>query len=659
MGELTKESIRKIKNNITRLSKTLAKKWYQCGKLRDRFEKTSTGINWLNGEDIVFVVTYYLMPSTSSIKPTAGPGRPKIDFDQASHKTKRRRVDNLIQHHSRDELAVAAQVSARLSGNRDAANVIKCVSESPEKATEIKKKMSAPSFQRCLSNNEALAYYVDAKCTSHSYKQSRKWALKAGHNVYPSFNNLRKAKSACYVPKECVFINETQVEIKLQAILNKTAERLISVQSDVLKNVSCSKVKLVSKWGCDGSSGYSTYKQKFTNPNDTDEYLFVFSFVPIRLYDGNDIIWQNPRPSSTMYCRPIKFIFSKESTDLTIRETNKVSEEINQLVPTACEVNGREVTVEHEMLLTMIDGKVCNALTDTLSSLRCYLCGLTAKNLNDENRDYTVDPDKICFGLSTLHALLRCFECLLHISYRLDVKKWQVRGEEDKMYVQHRSNLIKKSFKEKLGLIIDKPKPGYGSTNDGNTARRFFENPELSAEITGLDVTLLKNFSFLLRALSSGYDINIEAFEKLARETRSLYLHNYSWYYMPPTVHKILVHSTDIIKHYMLPIGQLSEEAQEARNKDCRRFREHHTRKNSRVNSNNDLLSMLLITSDPVINSLREVPKKKTGRLPSEVLELIRPPKVNVVMPATNPVSTHDYTEDDSSDGTDDSNNED
>lgn len=61
---------------------------------------------------------------------------------------------------------------------------------------------------------------------------------------------------------------------------------------------------LMSKWGCDGSSGYSTYKQKIGNPSDTDEFLFVFSFVRIKLHVGHNIIWQNPRSSSTMYFRP-------------------------------------------------------------------------------------------------------------------------------------------------------------------------------------------------------------------------------------------------------------------------------------------------------------------------------------------------------------------
>lgn len=52
--------------------------------------------------------------------------------------------------------------------------------------------------------------------------------------------------------------------------------------------------------------------------------------------------------------------------------------------------------------------------------------------------------------------------------------------------------------------------------------------------------------------------------------------------YMPSSVHKILIHGAEIINNVSLPIGMMSEEAQESRNKDLRNLREHHTRKNSR-----------------------------------------------------------------------------
>ncbi|EFN84310.1 hypothetical protein EAI_13204, partial [Harpegnathos saltator] len=52
---------------------------------------------------------------------------------------------------------------------------------------------------------------------------------------------------------------------------------------------------------------------------------------------------------------------------------------------------------------------------------------------------------------------------------------------------------------DKLALIVDKPKPGgSGTTNDGNTAHKAFEKPELLAEYLDLDPKLLYNFKTIL-----------------------------------------------------------------------------------------------------------------------------------------------------------------
>lgn len=43
-----------------------------------------------------------------------------------------------------------------------------------------------------------------------------------------------------------------------------------------------------------------------------------------------------------------------------------------------------------------------------------------------------------------------------------------------------------------MGLKIDQPRQGgAGTSNDGNMARRFFANPEMSSLITGLKKNLL------------------------------------------------------------------------------------------------------------------------------------------------------------------------
>ena len=117
-----------------------------------------------------------------------------------------------------------------------------------------------------------------------------------------------------------------------------------------------------------------------------------------------------------------------------------------------------------------------------------------------------------------------------------------------------------------------------GNTNDGNSARRFFRNAEKTAEITGVNLELIRRFHVILETISCGFSINANAFEKYADETRHLYLKEYGWFYMPSNVHKILCHGKLVIASCILPIGQLSEEAQEARNKDNRRYREYFAR---------------------------------------------------------------------------------
>lgn len=210
------------------------------------------------------------------------------------------------------------------------------------------------------------------------------------------------------------------------------------------------------------------------------------------------------------------------------------------------------------------------------------------------------------FGISPLHALIRCFECLLHISYNMPFKKWSARSDVEKEQKRVRKEEIQKQFKQKMGLVVDMVKAGSGTSNDGNTTRRFFQHPSESAEITGLNLLLIQKFAVLLQVIACNKRIDTVKFENYAKNTAELYIDLYGWYYMPPTVHKILIHGSEIIKHAIIPIGQMSEEAQEARNKDFRHFRERNTRKISRKATNEDLLHQLLISSDPYISSLQK-----------------------------------------------------
>lgn len=160
-----------------------------------------------------------------------------------------------------------------------------------------------------------------------------------------------------------------------------------------------------------------------------------------------------------------------------------------------------------------------------------------------------------------------------------------------------------------MGLKVDRVVQGMGTSNTGNVAQIFFKDPEMVSEITGVNVILIKRFSTILTVISSGLDIHFEGFDNYATETAKLYVHLYNWYRMPPSVHQVLIHGSIVIKYALLPIGQLSEEAQESRNKDYLRYKEHYSRKSSRINTNSDLIHFLLISSDPRISSLSP-PKK-------------------------------------------------
>lgn len=383
---------------------------------------------------------------------------------------------------------------------------------------------------------------------------------------------------------------------------------------------------LFTKWGCDGSK-QTQMMQKFEESSHSDANIFQSSMVPLRLIceTNNKVIWQNPTPSSPRYCRPIRIRYVKETSDITREEIYYVEDKIKALEPTKLP----NASVKHSMMLTMVDGKVCNAVTDTKSTFKCYICGATSKQFNDLQRPTVEDESSYKFGLSILHARIRFFESLLHLSYKLPIKKWQQRlDKNEKSILENRKKKIQNEFKNKMGIIIDTPKSGYGNTNNGNISRRFFSDPELSADITGVDVNLIHRLKTILEVISSGYRIDTEKFAKFTMDTAKLYVELYPWFPMTPTLHKVLIHGPVIIEHALLPIGQLSEEAAEARNKHFREYRLSYARKFSRKACNLDIINRLLLTSDPFLSSIKAKAKKKTVSFSKEASELLLSPEI-------------------------------
>lgn len=94
--------------------------------------------------------------------------------------------------------------------------------------------------------------------------------------------------------------------------------------------------------------------------------MFIASLVPLRLIEitSEAVLWENPRPSSTRFCRPISIEFAKETAEKTENVVADIKSEISSLVPLQIDIHGKRLKVKYELHLTAIDGKVCSTLTD-------------------------------------------------------------------------------------------------------------------------------------------------------------------------------------------------------------------------------------------------------------------------------------------------------
>ena len=399
----------------------------------------------------------------------------------------------------------AAQIILQKEGKRHASQVLKDITNESScecKCTKRRSKSSEP--QQPLTSRQALKMFVEADLSRRQYEIIRATNTK----FYPSYEVLLKAKEECYPSKESLRVTATCAESDLQSLLNHTIIRLSIYLEEVLMTLTEDErntLLIMCKWGCDGSQ-QSQFKQRHYSDADSDANIFMTSFVPLQIVCGEDkkkIVWQNPTPSSFRFCRPIRFRYIKETTDITKEEISYVQDQIKSLKASEVEISGVKFSFSHCLKMTMVDGKVCNAATDNKSTSKCYVCGATSKDFNDLTKKHTVSPEALEFGLSNLHARIRMFESIIHLAYKLPVKKYrQRRSEEEKVVEQQKKLEIQQRFREETGLLIDMPKANFGNTNDGNASRRFFEDPKLASEITGIDYNFICRIKTISQAVT-------------------------------------------------------------------------------------------------------------------------------------------------------------
>lgn len=603
-NKIEKKEICKIENFV----KTFDKKWkavnYSNAKFKSKFA------DWLESS-----VQFSICLST--------PGAPSKEYEDLGPKSKQKRLSTYLSTMSTDE--VSDTFIAMLKKKDQPMEAVKIANvlptASPKRLKRIVKSIPTPSSDSVFTEEEAIALMLQLELSRGKYIILRNALKGKGVNVLPSYDALQERKKNI-IPAG-IQISDRKAIVGISPLLENTASRIVSILSaDQLEKINSSKLQLVCKWGCDGSSLLSEYKQFSESEISDYKSILMASMVPLRLrkYADKDSastsfedIWINPSPGSKSFCRPISFEYTKETKIATQQLVHTIESEIKLLQPISIEVENYSFNISFDMKLTMIDGKVCNSLTETSSNWNCSICGEKKTQFANISKNTKINEDVLKFGISPLHARIRFLEHFLHIAYDLkyrsiteNVYKSVNKNEELKIMRAREKQRIQEEFKQQTGLNIDKPLVGYGSTNDGNTARRFFNNFETTSEITGLDKELLRQVNIILIAINSKHKINTDKFGDYCAEVSRKLLTLYPWKDMTPTVHKVLCHGKIIMENSILPLGELTEEPQESRNRDFKHVHQFGSRKCSRQSQNEDIFQTLILSSDPVLSHMRK-----------------------------------------------------
>lgn len=549
-------------------------------------------------------------------------GAPYKQYDDLGPKSKKNRILQTLSSHSSTE--VTDTFKEMLKKNKQPMEAMKIAdilpSASPKKLRRIAKCIPTPTSGNDFTDEEAIALMLELGLSRNKYNILRKALMEKGFNILPSYTSIKTNKQN--ILPHPIAVNDQEACIELANLLENTATRIVSgFSTDQLNKVNNSDVVMLCKWGCDGLSSLPEYKQAGQIQSSSGyKSVFMASLVPlrIRLYSKScenafEDIWINPTPGSKLFCRPIGFEYTKESTTSTKDLVAYINGEKDNLEPISIEIGTFRFNISFDLKLTMIDGKVSNAITDTSSFWKCSICNENKSQFSDIFKERTINEEVLSYGISPLHCRIRFMEHFLHIAYDLKYRSIPenankpVKSNEELTKVREsEKKRIQEQFKIQTGLVIDKPLPSGGSTNDGNTSRRFFRDFEVTSAITGLDKELLRKVNIVLMALNSKHKVNGTKFGKYADDISKTLITLYPWRDITPTVHKVLCHGQIIIESHILPLGELTEEAQEARNRDFKHVHLFSSRKCSRISQNEDIFNSLLLSSDPVLALMRK-----------------------------------------------------
>lgn len=178
----------------------------------------------------------------------------------------------------------AAKGKLYKSGQRSAAEILGSVTTTPTRAIKIKKQLNQKnSGITRQTSDEALAFFMDNKLTKDQYINIRVDAKKRNSGIYPPYSSVVEAKTRCYPQNYRVL--DTGCYIPIQDLLNHTVQRICKIPGVQINFINHFNFNVIYKWGCDGTSDQSHYKQLFNaNEKSTSDARFVKLYLKINFY---------------------------------------------------------------------------------------------------------------------------------------------------------------------------------------------------------------------------------------------------------------------------------------------------------------------------------------------------------------------------------------
>lgn len=530
-------------------------------------------------------------------------------------------------------------------------------------ASRVSPKKTKVQTHVIIPEDEAVAFYFNEGYSSRSWTELRVFLSHFGVEL-PTRNTIDNKKKNLGPP---ILSQEIKCSVTYPDLIQDTVEGLVSAMNckDIIPDRAV--LELTAKTGIDGSGCHKARHQVINTDLSLDEnphldpsvysnYLLC-CVAPLFLHLKTDserlLLWKNPMPNSISYTRPLSLVRAAESRDVIEKEFESLFSSINNNDVFSINLDLKSVSVKVKNTVSMIDGKMVGIVQGDTGNSKCHYCTSSTNqinsivfilqgfvinkdfdscmaawkqieegmNWNDEGRQgQCIRPLVAINFYAILHWKLRSFDFALNILYRLvaGVHVWGKAGQNDPLKAAKTN--IQDNLRQKLGILVDVPTPGGGTTNSGPIAQRFFD-PNSRETICELIPNIedrqhyhvfLQNVNVMLSVcLGMKAGVNTDKLRQLGIDIMShirtsfLNTEGNPWVPVNPSLHAMCAHSWQLFEMADgEPIAMYSEQAQEHWNKNVAsyksgsgaRARQHSVKLNIR-----DIMARMLHMTHPVV----------------------------------------------------------